>query len=159
MKRKWFILLLCLILLGCGARLRYHTLSLNENDFLPYQAKGNSKIVGQAFLKTRGGDVKYGAGNDVALVPFTPYIEERYKALIDNVFMENPDSRYYKYVRTTRADGQGNFEFNEVPKGEYLLVCNIFWEIGGSYPQTTGGTAYTKTAVKPGETIKVVLTR
>ncbi|MDF0674341.1 MAG: hypothetical protein P0120_08370 [Nitrospira sp.] len=35
------------------------------NDFEPYKTKGQGKIYGQAFLKTRGGDVKIGAGDTV----------------------------------------------------------------------------------------------
>jgi hypothetical protein len=158
--KKVIIILICLFFFGCVIPLKQHLVSFNENDFIPYLSKGNSKIIGQAFLKTRGGDVKYGAGNEIVLVPFTPYTEERYNNIvINNIRMEQPDNRYFKYRRTTRADGQGNFEFTDIPSGEYILICNIYWEVGGRYSQTTGGIAHAKIFINPGETMKTILTR
>jgi hypothetical protein len=157
--KKILSCLFCLLFLGCATASRPHFIAFSDADFIPYAGKGDGKIIGQAFLKTKGGDVKYGAGNEVVLVPVTPYTEEINRAVIEAVRMEPPDGRYLKYRRTTRADGQGNFEFTDLPAGEYFLGCSIYWQVGGRYTQTTGGVANARTSVKSGETVKVILTR
>lgn len=157
--KKLLILFICLTISGCATALRPHLIAFDETNFLPYLEKGTGKIIGQAFLKTRGGDVKYGAGNEVVLVPNTPYTTEMEDAIIDNARMEPPDERYRKYRRTTRADGQGNFEFNNLPDGEYLLGCGIQWEVGGKYSRVTGAYAHERVLIEDGKTVKVILTR
>jgi hypothetical protein len=65
-----------------------------------------------------------------------------------------------KYRRVTRADGTGNFEFHNIPPGDYYLTCVIVWEVPSEYATLpTGGVAYTKVSVGPGQTVKAVLTR
>jgi len=93
--KKLLILFICLVISGCVTSApRPHLVAFDEVDFLPYAGTGTGKIIGQAFLKTRGGDVKYGAGNEVMLVPNTPYTSEIIDAMVDNVLMEVPDRRY-----------------------------------------------------------------
>jgi len=158
--KKLLILFICLVISGCVTSApRPHLVAFDEVDFLPYAGTGTGKIIGQAFLKTRGGDVKYGAGNEVMLVPNTPYTSEIIDAMVDNVLMEVPDRRYRKYRRTTRADGQGNFEFNNLPDGEYLVGCNIQWEVGGKHTRVTGAYAYTRVSIEDGKAVKIILTR
>ncbi len=150
---------------------KYET-AFNEADFLPFSGAGTGKVIGQAFLKTRGGDIKYGAGNEVYLIPWTPYTAEIYFKNIQNRgisplerdHMEQPDQRYFKYRRTTIADGVGNFEFDNIPPGEYLLETSIYWEVPQlygrhGYMRTTGGAVDARISVKANETIKVILTK
>jgi len=134
----------------------------NMFEFFPYQTKGTATIRGSAFLKTRGGEVRLGAGNEVELVPLVPYIEERLQVgTIRGVPLPPRDSRVDAFSRKTIADAQGNFEFTGLPAGRYVLYCAIVWEVPfGSYTtQQTGGTAYAVVTVKEGETAKVIVTR
>jgi hypothetical protein len=133
----------------------------NEADFARYATRGNSVISGQAFMKTRGGDVKFGAGNTVTLLPVNPYTTEiRERVTIRGERVGSVDPRFEKYKRTTVADGNGNFEFRDLPPGEYYVSCPITWEVPTGYGlQTTGGTAYGTVKVGPGETAKVIVTR
>jgi hypothetical protein len=132
---------------------------------MPYAGSGSSAIVGQAFMKTQGGDVKFGAGNQVTLTPVTPFTAEWYRRAViggENLAGVSADvaARFQKYERRTVADGSGNFEFRNIPAGEYYVTCPIFWQIPGAYTtSTTGGMAHTQVTVGQGETKKVVVTR
>lgn len=132
-----------------------------EREFAPYRGKGTSAIAGQAFLKTRGGEVKFGAGNEVVLVPVTGYTQEMTRMMKAHIPVTHErDPRYAAYRRTTRADGNGNFEFKDIPAGRYYVDCVIHWEVPGPYgtTSTTGGVAEAEATVGRGETAKVVLT-
>ena len=135
--------------------------SFDASQYEPSMRQGSGTVVGQAFLKTRGGDVKVGAGNQVELVAITPYIQERLdRATKMNEKLEPRDVRVLKYVRTTVADAGGNFEFKNIPSGKYAVYCEITWIVPGGYGGTlTGGVAYGVINVKDGESAKVIVTR
>ncbi len=62
---------------GCAAPEPYVIKSKVNHDALQnYLVSSNSKLVGQAFLKTRSGDVKFGAGSIVYLYPAVEYSNE-----------------------------------------------------------------------------------
>ena len=132
-----------------------------ESEFAPYAGTGTSTITGQAFLKTRSGELRFGAGCEVVMVPVTPYTTETgERAVLRNERLEAPDPRYAAYRRTTIADGNGNFEFRNIPAGSYYLSCDIRWEYATQYGlSATGGTAFGKTTVAAGATTKVIVTR
>jgi hypothetical protein len=126
MKKSVILWVLIILVSACAFAPKQRIIAFNEADFLPYSGSGDSKIIGQAFLKTRGGDVKYGAGNEVVLIPVTPYTREfRERSIIGGERLEQHDQRYFKYRRTTIADGQGGFEFNNIPAGEYFWVFRV----------------------------------
>ena len=134
----------------------------NETDFIPYLQKGSAQIIGSAFVKTMGGDVKLGAGNEVELAPATPYIIERLRrATINGENLAARDFRVSQYVRTTIADARGDFVFKDVPSGDYVLYCRIAWQVPFATYSTieTGGMAYARVTVRDGETVNVVVTR
>ena len=77
------------------------------------------------------------------------------------------DPRLAAYRRTTVADGNGNFEFKQLPPGEYYVSCGIYWEYldagyaasGYAVRMPTGGIAYGTVRVANGEIAKVIVTR
>ena len=148
------------ILVGC-ATVQPLRSAFNDDEFKPYEGTGTSTITGQAFMKTVGGDVKFGAGESIVLLPVTSYTTElRKRSTIGGERLGPIDGRLEKYRRTTRADGNGNFEFKNLPQGEYYVSCAIFWQVpGGLILEETGGIAYGQAKVGPGETTKVVVTR
>lgn len=133
----------------------------NRADFELYGKTGTGSVVGSAFLKTRGGDVKVGAGCEVELIALTPYMEERYeRILVRGENLERRDFRVADYTRKTVADAQGRFEFTGVPAGKYSVTCDIRWEyFNGHYRDETGGTAYARVVVRDGTVSSVVVTR
>lgn len=132
-----------------------------DSEYTPYGVPGTSTITGQAFLKTRGGDVKFGAGCVIWLNPVTTYSKEWYeKSVIKGYMLSEADPQTEKYHWETIADGFGNFEFKNLPAGNYYIACNITWQVPGKYGlEGTGGTAYAQTSVKEGGVVKVVVTR
>jgi len=138
---------------------RKHQEKFDASALVPYTTKGSAKVTGQAFLKTRGGDIKVGAGNDVYLVPATLWalgvfdlVEQGYS------FSQLPNEQRIQLtraVRSTQADAGGNFEFTDLPAGEYQLETKITWAAGKN---TTGGRVMRKITLSEGQTQKVMLT-
>lgn len=130
-----------------------------EDEYLPSTKPGIGKLTGQAFTKTRGGDVKYAAGNTIVLNPVTTYSTEWFTVNTkQNIPISPADQRAFKYVRTVTADGMGNFEFTGLPAGEYYVATGIFWEVPGPNGLTsTGSNVGEKVVIKDGETVKVVI--
>jgi hypothetical protein len=102
---------------GCRPPTQMKT-PFSSAEFEPYKAKGTGKIVGQAFLKTRGGDVKTGAGNTVQLWPFTPFMKEVISLKEQGYSITNYTNEVVNqilpYVRESIGDGNGNFEFSDL---------------------------------------------
>jgi hypothetical protein len=149
------------------------TVPFDESALQPFTGKGTSTITGQAFLKTAGGEIRYGAGDNVLLIPVTPYTAEKVKALVGvkgegssiaanfYILTLQGDIRMQKYIRTVIGDGSGNFEFQNIPAGDYYIVCPIYWSVLNpdlGITDETGGVANTKTHIGNGETVKVVVT-
>lgn len=137
------------------------TSAFNEAEYAPYAGTGTSSITGQAFAKTMGGDVKFAAGNPISLNPVTTYSTEFYNTLvIQQKAITAPDTRAAQYNRSTVADGNGNFEFHNLPAGEYYVTTVLTWSVAGrNGPVPTGAALGAKVKVGAGETTKVIVTR
>ncbi len=69
------------------------------------------------------------------------------------------DARYDSYIKKITADAIGNFEFSDIPAGEYYIECSIFWEVADQYGMIqTGARARKQVKVANGEKLKVILT-
>lgn len=157
-----FCLAAAVMLAGCAVSPKPRLSTFNPEDYEPYVRSGTGRIVGQAFLVTRGGDVKLGAGRQVILNPVTPYSTEHYERhVLKGEPLEQPDPRVSQYSRETIADGEGRFRFDNLPAGEYYVLCWITWEVATGRYSTyqTGGIAHAKVTVREGETAEVVVTR
>ena len=167
--RPWFSLVLLPLLLaltaGCSKPYQRSALFV-ESEYAAYDRPGTAKIAGQAFIRTRKGDVKYGAGEWVVLNPVTSYSKEWFDvAVLSGQKMSPVDARIGRYQQKTLADGEGHFKFLHVPAGHYYIVCPVFWVAeaalyeGIGYTWGEGGVAYAMVAVGEGETAEVVVTR
>jgi len=160
------------------------TLPFDAKAYAQYDSVGTATITGQAFLTTRGGDVKVGAGRKIGLIPVTNISRRwfngqfiRQIAVVQGrviregiggipLSMPEPDDqgeaefvpsdrRILKYNRTTTGDGDGRFRFEQVPSGRYYLVCHITWMVG--YGES-GGMVQAEVEIKDGETKNIILT-
>lgn len=134
------------------------TAPFDPAQLIPYKGEGTASISGQAFLKTRGGDVKLAAGETVSLTPAIPFIKEvrllRDKG-ISPVYPDSVVEQIRTCVRKAMVDAQGNFEFVNLPSGEYLLEVSIHWDTGRG---STGGLVHKYAKVDEGSHERVMLT-
>jgi hypothetical protein len=153
-----FMISLTILVLITGCAIQQRRAVFNEEEYRAYAGKGSGTIVGQAFMVARNGDVKYGAGRAVILSPVTSYSKEWYEEFVlKGRRLTEPDPRALKYIRITQADGEGRFEFKDVPAGSYFIACFIQWEYTAG--SSTGGIAHAEVKIGNGETVKVVVTR
>lgn len=141
----------------------------NEADHAWALEKGTSIVIGEAFLRTRGGGIHTGAGRLVGLIPATPYTTEVYeRQFIPRASLTPPiDKRLDHYSRFATADSRGEFRFEQLPAGTYYLECLITWEVprmnrfnaSDIYMEETGAMAIGQVTVGSGETKRVVVTR
>jgi hypothetical protein len=139
---------------------------ISDIDFDRYNGVGKCSIKGQAFLKTRGGDVKYGAGEAVTLVPDLPLLNDilrinstpgQYSALPPDV-----ERKWQQLTRKTQANGQGEFEFNGIPCESWFVESRVSWEVPISRYSTSlqGGPVSTRVNISPQNSpAKVILTQ
>lgn len=133
-----------------------------EAEYAALSRTGSATVSGQAFLKTRGGDVKTGAGNAVYMVPVTSYSIFAYDNRDAYAGLTQPDPRMSGFTRETIADASGRFSFKNVPDGNYYIKARVTWEVpsGGkySYMSTQGGDLWKTISVKNGESVEVIVT-
>ena len=111
-------------------------------EYSVFAAGGSLELRGQAFLTTRGGDVKVGAGRMVTLDPATTYSTEwfrRFGGDVEEFGALPPDSRFAAARRTATADADGRFIFSDLAPGTYLLRTTVTWETGARYAAEQGG--------------------
>lgn len=100
-----------------------------ESDFAWFREKGTGVVEGEAFARTRGGDLRLAAGLPVWLVPATSYTTEWIFTRIADVELE-PDGVEMPKM-TCIAGSKGDFRFENVPVGIYYVFCEIQWSALG----------------------------
>lgn len=132
---------------------------VNEYSALP--TSGTGTVDGQVFMRTVGGDVKYGAGSQVVLNPVTSYSEHWYRTIYEvRAPIQDNDPRQSAYIKTTQADGSGNFQFTDVPPGRYFVTSEVRWQAPNQWGLSNqGGQITDRITVNNGKTTKVMLTR
>ncbi len=130
-----------------------------EAEYAALEKSGNAGVKGQLFMKTRGGEVRKGAGVRILLRPKTNYA----MAAASGV-RPGRDYRLSTYDRSTVSDGDGKFEFKEIPAGEYILSGHMTWSVFmpgtfGPIEQVQGGTVAEYVTVESGKVQEVMLTK
>lgn len=136
MKKVWIPLALSLALSACAIPQQQAVprvpFPASEYDALP--KTGTGSLTGQVFMRTVGGDVKFGAGSDVHLQPVTSYSQQWYEVnYLGGQPLAPADPRASQGLLTTQADGNGNFSFSSVPPGKYFLSSTVSWQAPSPY--------------------------
>ena len=128
-----------------------------DSDYSGFFTGGSATIKGQAFLRTRGGEVRLGAGSTATLDPATPTATDWFGQVgnIASRFSELPaEPRFVKARRTTVIDAQGNFQFSGLAPGRYIVRSIVTWEVAG---EDQGGLVADTVNLAPGETKSLIL--
>jgi len=132
--------------------------SFDEREFARYSASGSGTVEGQIVIRGEDdGQRHVGSGSDLTLLPVTPYTTEMVDREIRNgENLTSSDTRLRKYLRATKADGNGSFAFRHVPSGEYYLTGLVSWYFGeDTYYQW----ACEKITVREGQTVRLTVSR
>jgi len=160
MTRHWVALPL-LLLLGCMAsvsQVHERHRRYEESEYAPYTSRGTGDLEGQARAKNRWGDIRYAYEDTVYLFPATPYTDEWWdRTLIGGEYLTDPDPRSLSFMRRRVADREGRFWFENLPAGDYYIVCTIMWDVyGGDRPVQVMNLGK-RVHMGPGESLHVTL--
>lgn len=149
------------LLTACANQKPVDRPSFPVDEYAQLQKTGTGKVAGQVFMKTVGGDVRYGAGSDVYLFPVTSYSDFWYQTnYVSHQPIVPPDPRQLQYTKIVQADGSGNFEFTDVPPGRYYVSSMVTWQAPTQWGLATQGGAVVKsTTISNGSIARVMLTR
>lgn len=104
-------------------------------DHSAFAGTGTASVIGQAFLRQRGGGVVTCAGDTVFLLPDSEIYRELTWYLREGRSPLPPSAEpvlFSTLKRTTTCDAAGNFRFRQLPAGSYLLVARVVWTVGSS---------------------------
>lgn len=132
-----------------------------EAEYQRLELSGSGSVSGQVFMRTVGGDVKYGAGSNVFLFPDTTYSEFWYqRSYIEQKALTPPDERQMVYTKVTQADGNGNFKFSNVAPGNYYVSSSVVWQAPTQFGLANqGGIVAKSISVSADNEMRVMLTR
>jgi hypothetical protein len=95
--------------------------------------EGKNTVTGQAFLTQKGGAVVTCAGQTVTLTPNNPYFNAD-----EALYIKEPSAKAESLTFTSQCDAQGNFEFENIPNGEWIITTGVTWSVP-SYMYLGGG--------------------
>jgi len=121
---------------------------------------GTASIEAQAFARQRGGGVVTAAGEEVLLIPATPYTRELTAKMVAGTAPPDAAAPIRSFKRTTIADADGRFTSSNLKAGSYLILALVRWEVPSQYgaiPQ--GGPMRREVTVAEGEHASVIMAR
>ena len=140
----------------------------SKSDVAWFNSAGTGKLEGSAFLRTRGGEIRTCAGYEVQLLPYSSYAAERMKFIYGSetsghlvgprrAWKFNPDEPdFYEFFKKTVCDANGEFEFKDLPAGDYYTTAKVTWDIGKVFDE--GGVLMRKVSIVANATETVSLT-
>lgn len=140
----------------------------NNQDYKSYLEPGTNTVTGQAFLTQNGGGVVTCAGQYVVMYPDSDYFNQRDADIAKGCHLNNESNDVSTLFKTSQCDAQGNFDFNKVPAGNYIISVNVSWNVSsvksiGNYVYTDnqmqGGPLRKKVIIKDGEVNKFIITK
>ncbi|AXT55201.1 hypothetical protein D1815_05295 [Aquimarina sp. AD1] len=146
---RYLLIFICIIFYSCSNKTQKTDTPIpiqgefNEKDVAWFYKNGNSSIKGIAKFRSKDGDVRFGKQFRLELNPYSPYTKERLNYIYKNddagfVYVEDgipkftPDPEGYHKTRKIMCNEQGEFEFKNLPPGDYYIIAFMLWdETGG----------------------------
>jgi hypothetical protein len=128
-----------------------------EQTYIDLPKSGTGTVTGQVFLRTVGGDTKYGAGSQVILLQETDYMRQFYFAWQDNKRAPEIDTRAIRAGFKTQANGSGEFTFTNVPPGDYYVASQVNWGAPTRYGVSNQGGAIMVRATVANDSVTTVM--
>jgi len=166
---KTILALCCASLLAAcvGTERKAATVAFSVDEAAFIRKPGTVTITGHAFRTKPSGTVVNAAGEVVRLVPATAYARERFQNFYGGrKFVahrnyprdDNPDPAYADYTRTTKAQANGRFTFENVAPGAYFVTTQVIWGDEDALARE-GGSVYDSVTVtgKEQEPIQLIL--
>lgn len=174
MKRTSRSLVFCLFLFNISLCLASEPIKLsssfNEDDVSWVKDKGGSSVSGTASIKLEDGVNKGCASFKVELLPVASYSNERiFKTYGNNaggqiLISQNPPKfepdvkEYHELVIATTCNATNEFQFNDIPQGDFYILAFIIWnEESDGVSKTLGGAVMKKIQVKENSKVRVNL--
>jgi hypothetical protein len=164
---RLLIIFVLMVLAGCMSRVYKHQAPPDDALDLPAVA-ATASITGEVSVRSRMGEMVKGADSTIYLVPATAYSTEwfdHYVVKRDKV--DGKDPRSFASARAALVDGEGHFEFQNIPAGAYYLISNVHLERRGlrigrlTFRMRSIDTiaAYAAIDVAPEQKVEVLVTR
>jgi hypothetical protein len=144
--------------------------SFNEEEIKWVENKGNASVYGSANIELENGVKKGCASFNVELLPVASYSSERIiKTYGNNVsgqilISQNPpkfepdEKKYHELIISTTCNSKNQFEFNNIPHGDFYILAFIIWdEEKDGLVKKLGGAVMKKIHVTANSKIKVNL--
>lgn len=131
-----------------------------EEEYNQFLSPGDGSITGQAFATQPDGGTVKAAGRIVTLDPKTTLGHEwwvRAGQTWAHRTVTPPSTNFMKARRTTVADAEGRFKFNNLPAGKYYLRTEITWYKSDFNIQ--GGLICKEIEILSGKATEIVITR
>jgi hypothetical protein len=126
-------------------------------DYAAFARDGTGSLRAQAFLRQRGGGVVTCAGSTAFLLPhaeyfleWTWYMRERRRVEHDEQTM----AALGRVIRRTQCDAQGNFGFDKLPGGRYIVITEVTWDVAG---RRQGGSVMAAVTIADGGAESMIL--
>lgn len=114
----------------------------NYEEVKWFKTKGKGTIKGIAKFKSKNGVLRFGKEFRIELMPTSLYTEERLYHIYKNkksgfVYIEDsvpkfiPDPKGYHDTKKIMCNEAGEFEFNQLPVGDYYIVAFMLWDKTG----------------------------
>lgn len=118
------------------------TSQFDNNEVRWFKTKGNGTIKGIAKFKSKKGEIRFGKTFRIELMPSCSYTKERLQHIYNSkksgyVYVEDgipkfiPDPDGYHDTIKTMCNDKGEFEFNNLPSGNYYIIAFMLWDSTG----------------------------
>ncbi|SHF14137.1 hypothetical protein SAMN02745148_01901 [Modicisalibacter ilicicola DSM 19980] len=96
-----------------------------EEEYAKLEKSGTASVSGRLFIRSRSGEIVYGAGETVSAAPATSYSAEAAEVALAGDYIEPADPRAQAYTHYAKTDDQGYFTITGLPAGVFYVAGRV----------------------------------